>query len=131
MNMTRMHNNLQFKWNGKHKNKTKFKILIKAIIISQWYLTKATLVQFFFSLIDLFSVCDRDKRIDLQERTKPGSSMQKVWIEIFSPTENDKGKYTLEMFDGQETHKRSLDLSGQGTAAQNMWLEPENQSPQH
>lgn len=40
--------------------------------------------------------------------------MQKVWIEIFSPTENDKGKYTLEMFDGQETHSRSLDLSGQG-----------------
>lgn len=41
--------------------------------------------------------------------------MQKLWIEIFNPTENDKGKYTLEMFDGQETHKRSLDLSGQGT----------------
>uniref|UniRef100_A0A673JX38 Myomesin 3 n=1 Tax=Sinocyclocheilus rhinocerous TaxID=307959 RepID=A0A673JX38_9TELE len=57
-----------------------------------------------------------DKRIGLEERTKPGSSMQKVWIEIFSPTEKDKGKYTLEMFDGQETHKRSLDLSGQGRA---------------
>uniref|UniRef100_A0A673JQS7 Myomesin-3-like n=1 Tax=Sinocyclocheilus rhinocerous TaxID=307959 RepID=A0A673JQS7_9TELE len=57
-----------------------------------------------------------DKRIDLEERSKPGSSMQKVWIEIFGPTENDKGKYTLEMFDGQETHKRSLDLSGQAFA---------------
>lgn len=42
--------------------------------------------------------------------------MQKLWIEILNPTENDKGKYTLEMFDGQETHKRSLDLSGQGAA---------------
>lgn len=40
--------------------------------------------------------------------------MQRVWIEIFNPTENDKGKYTLEMFDGNETHKRYLDLSGQG-----------------
>lgn len=40
--------------------------------------------------------------------------MQKLWIEIFNPTENDKGKYNLEMFDGQETHHRSLDLSGQG-----------------
>ncbi|XP_016149831.1 myomesin-3 [Sinocyclocheilus grahami] len=58
----------------------------------------------------------KDKRIDLEERSKPGSSMQKVWIEIFGPTENDKGKYTLEMFDGQETHKRSLDLSGQAFA---------------
>ncbi|XP_017309001.1 myomesin-3 [Ictalurus punctatus] len=55
----------------------------------------------------------KERRIDLDERTKPGSSMQKLWIEIFNPTENDKGKYTLEMFDGQETHKRSLDLSGQ------------------
>ncbi|XP_076868595.1 myomesin-3 [Brachyhypopomus gauderio] len=58
----------------------------------------------------------KEKRIDQEERTKPGSSMQKVWIEIFNPTENDKGKYTLELFDGQETHKRSLDLSGQAFA---------------
>ncbi|XP_043117649.1 myomesin-3 [Puntigrus tetrazona] len=58
----------------------------------------------------------KEQRIDLQERTKPGSSMQKVWVEIFSPTENDKGKYTLEMFDGQETHRRFLDLSGQAFA---------------
>lgn len=58
--------------------------------------------------------CDREKRIDQQERTSTGSSMQKVWIEIFNPTDSDKGKYTLEMFDGQETHSRSLDLSGQG-----------------
>ncbi|KAI1894840.1 hypothetical protein AGOR_G00119890 [Albula goreensis] len=58
----------------------------------------------------------KEKRIDQQERTKVGSSMQKVWIEIFSPTENDKGKYTLEMFDGKETHTRTLDLSGQAFA---------------
>ncbi|XP_065155076.1 myomesin-3 isoform X2 [Paramisgurnus dabryanus] len=58
----------------------------------------------------------KEKRIDQQERMSPGSSMQKVWIEIFNPTENDKGKYTLEMFDGQETHSRSLDLSGQAFA---------------
>uniref|UniRef100_A0A671WC93 Myomesin 3 n=1 Tax=Sparus aurata TaxID=8175 RepID=A0A671WC93_SPAAU len=56
----------------------------------------------------------KEKRIDQESRTKPGSSMQKVWIEICNPTENDKGKYTLEMFDGKETHKRYLDLSGQG-----------------
>ncbi|KAL4657592.1 myomesin-3 [Arapaima gigas] len=57
----------------------------------------------------------KDKRIDQQERTRPGSSIHKVWIEIFGPTENDKGKYTLEMFDGTDTHKRTLDLSGQGS----------------
>lgn len=64
--------------------------------------------------MDLFSLPCRDKRIDQDARTKTGSSVQKVWIEIFNPTENDKGKYTLEMFDGNETHKRYLDLSGQG-----------------
>ncbi|XP_023271028.1 myomesin-3 [Seriola lalandi dorsalis] len=58
----------------------------------------------------------KEKRIDEEARTKTGSSMQKVWIEIFNPTENDKGKYTLEMFDGKETHKRYLDLSGQAFA---------------
>lgn len=56
----------------------------------------------------------REKRIDQEARTKPASNMQKVWIEIFNPTENDKGKYTLEMFDGKETHKRYFELSGQG-----------------
>ncbi|XP_034089137.1 myomesin-3 isoform X2 [Gymnodraco acuticeps] len=55
----------------------------------------------------------KEKRIDQDARTKPGSSVQEVWIEICNPTENDKGKYTLEMFDGKETHKRYLDLSGQ------------------
>ncbi|XP_034764439.2 myomesin-3-like [Acipenser ruthenus] len=55
----------------------------------------------------------KEKRIDGEDRTKTGSSIQKVWIEIFSPTEANKGKYTLEMFDGRETHKRTLDLSGQ------------------
>nr|XP_020445778.1 myomesin-3-like [Monopterus albus] len=58
----------------------------------------------------------KEKRIDQEARTRPGSSMQRVWIEIFNPTENDKGKYTLEMYDGKETHKRYLDLSGQAFA---------------
>ncbi|XP_062322120.1 myomesin-3 [Osmerus eperlanus] len=55
----------------------------------------------------------QEKRIDQDPRAKPGSSMQKLWLQILAPTESDKGKYTLEMSDGQETHKRSLDLSGQ------------------
>ncbi|KAM9310400.1 myomesin-3 [Pholidichthys leucotaenia] len=55
----------------------------------------------------------KEKKIDHEARARPGSSMQKVWIEILNPTESDKGKYTLEMFDGRETHKRFLDLSGE------------------
>uniref|UniRef100_A0A3Q1AWS3 Myomesin 3 n=1 Tax=Amphiprion ocellaris TaxID=80972 RepID=A0A3Q1AWS3_AMPOC len=56
----------------------------------------------------------KEKRIDQEGRARPGSSMQNVWIEILNPTESDKGKYTLEMFDGKETHKRFLDLSEKG-----------------
>ncbi|TRY72904.1 hypothetical protein DNTS_011798 [Danionella cerebrum] len=58
----------------------------------------------------------RDHRLDQGERYRPGSSMQKLWIDILDPTENDKGKYSLEMFDGQEMHTRLLDLSGQAFA---------------
>ncbi|KAJ8289220.1 hypothetical protein COCON_G00018790 [Conger conger] len=55
----------------------------------------------------------REKRIDQEARSRPGSSVQKVWIDVLGPTESDKGKYLLEMFDGLETHKRTMDLSGQ------------------
>lgn len=52
--------------------------------------------------------------MDQDVRTKTGSTVNKVWMEILNPTENNQGKYTLEMFDGSETHRRHLDLSGQG-----------------
>ncbi|XP_011603400.2 myomesin-3 [Takifugu rubripes] len=55
----------------------------------------------------------RDKKIEPSSRMRTGSSVQRVWLEIQNPTESDKGKYTLVMFDGTETHERSLDLSGQ------------------
>ncbi|XP_075897501.1 myomesin-3 [Nelusetta ayraudi] len=55
----------------------------------------------------------KDKRIDQDVRTKTGSTVHKVWMEVLNPTENNQGKYTLEMFDGSETHRRHLDLSGQ------------------
>ncbi|CAG6014633.1 unnamed protein product [Menidia menidia] len=57
-----------------------------------------------------------ERRIDQEARTKPETTIQRVWIEIFNPTENDKGKYTLEMFDGKETHKRFLELSQEAFA---------------
>ncbi|XP_024917238.1 myomesin-3 [Cynoglossus semilaevis] len=55
----------------------------------------------------------REKKIDQEVRRNAESSAEMVWINIFNPTDNDKGKYTLEMFDGLETHRRHLDLSGQ------------------
>nr|XP_015204681.1 PREDICTED: myomesin-3 [Lepisosteus oculatus] len=55
----------------------------------------------------------KEKKLGSEARTQAGSSMNKVWLEIFNPTESDRGKYTLEMFDGRDPHRRTLDLSGQ------------------
>uniref|UniRef100_A0A8C4SW84 Myomesin 3 n=1 Tax=Erpetoichthys calabaricus TaxID=27687 RepID=A0A8C4SW84_ERPCA len=46
------------------------------------------------------------------KRIKKGSSIHKVWIDIFNPTEADKGKYVLELCDDKQTYLRTLDLSG-------------------
>ncbi|XP_029475460.1 myomesin-3 isoform X2 [Rhinatrema bivittatum] len=54
----------------------------------------------------------KDRKLASTERLKSGSTMNQVWLHILSPTEADRGLYTLELFDGREIHKRSLDLSG-------------------
>lgn len=45
---------------------------------------------------------------------RAGSTMNQIWLHILDPTEADKGKYTLELFDGNSSHKLSTDLAGQG-----------------
>uniref|UniRef100_F6QLU9 Myomesin 3 n=1 Tax=Xenopus tropicalis TaxID=8364 RepID=F6QLU9_XENTR len=54
----------------------------------------------------------KDKKLSSTERVKSGSTVNQVWLHITSPTESDKGQYTLELFDGKDIHKRTLDLSG-------------------
>ncbi|XP_030074495.1 myomesin-3 [Microcaecilia unicolor] len=54
----------------------------------------------------------KDRKLAITERLKSGSTMNQVWLQILNPTEGDKGIYTLELFDGKEIHKRSMDLSG-------------------
>ncbi|XP_067867159.1 myomesin-3 [Heterodontus francisci] len=54
-----------------------------------------------------------EKSLESQERRRIGSDNQQVWLQIFNPTEADKGKYTMELFDGKQTHKRVLNLSEQ------------------
>ncbi|XP_055512003.1 myomesin-3 [Leucoraja erinacea] len=52
-----------------------------------------------------------NKTLESQDRRRIGSDNHEVWLQIFNPTEADKGKYTLEMFVGKLTHKRELNLS--------------------
>uniref|UniRef100_A0A8C0G495 Myomesin 3 n=1 Tax=Chelonoidis abingdonii TaxID=106734 RepID=A0A8C0G495_CHEAB len=52
------------------------------------------------------------KRLESGERLKSGSTMDQIWLHILNPTDSDKGKYTLEIFDGKDSHRLSTDLSG-------------------
>ncbi|XP_053124580.1 myomesin-3 isoform X2 [Hemicordylus capensis] len=53
-----------------------------------------------------------DKRVEGGDRRKTGTTMDQVWLHILDPKESDKGKYTLELFDGKEPRKLTADLSG-------------------
>ncbi|NWW70854.1 MYOM3 protein, partial [Climacteris rufus] len=55
----------------------------------------------------------KEKQLESRDRMKTGSTMNQIWLHILDPTEADKGKYTLELFDGSTSHRLSTDLSGQ------------------
>uniref|UniRef100_K7GFH0 Myomesin-3 n=1 Tax=Pelodiscus sinensis TaxID=13735 RepID=K7GFH0_PELSI len=54
----------------------------------------------------------KEKRLESGERLKSGTTVDQIWLHILNPTDSDKGKYTLEIFDGKDLHKLSTDLSG-------------------
>ena len=56
----------------------------------------------------------RDAKIAASERVKSGVTGEQLWLKINEPTEKDKGKYTMNIFDGKDGVKRVFDLSGQG-----------------
>uniref|UniRef100_A0A8C3MN73 Uncharacterized protein n=1 Tax=Geospiza parvula TaxID=87175 RepID=A0A8C3MN73_GEOPR len=49
----------------------------------------------------------KEKQLESRDRTRAGSTMNQIWLHILEPTEADKGKYTLEIFDGKSSHKLS------------------------
>ncbi|XP_043921501.1 myomesin-1 [Protopterus annectens] len=55
----------------------------------------------------------KESKISYTDRVKSGITGEQIWLKIKEPTDKDKGKYTLELFDGITGHKRTLDLSGQ------------------
>ncbi|XP_043398276.1 myomesin-2 [Chelonia mydas] len=55
----------------------------------------------------------KESKVSSSEKMRIGGSEEVAWLQISEPTEKDKGKYTFEIFDGKESHKRMLDLSGQ------------------
>uniref|UniRef100_A0A3B3YBI2 Myomesin 1a (skelemin) n=1 Tax=Poecilia mexicana TaxID=48701 RepID=A0A3B3YBI2_9TELE len=58
----------------------------------------------------------KDAKIAASERVKSGVTGEQLWLKINEPTEKDKGKYTMDIFDGKDGVKRVLDLSGKDRA---------------
>ncbi|XP_075272513.1 myomesin-1 isoform X2 [Opisthocomus hoazin] len=54
-----------------------------------------------------------DTQIRFTDRVKTGVTGEQIWLQINEPTPQDKGKYTMELFDGKTAHKKTVDLSGQ------------------
>eukprot|EP00062_Callorhinchus_milii_P009367 gi/632953103/ref/XP_007892223.1/ PREDICTED: myomesin-2 isoform X2 [Callorhinchus milii] len=54
----------------------------------------------------------KESKIASSEKCRIGGSSEQVWLHICDPADRDKGKYVLEIFDGKQSYKRSLDLSG-------------------
>ncbi|TKS79626.1 M-protein, striated muscle [Collichthys lucidus] len=55
----------------------------------------------------------KDAKIAASERVKSGVTGEQLWLKINEPTEKDKGKYTMDIFDGKDGLKRVFDLTGQ------------------
>ncbi|XP_034744104.1 myomesin 1a (skelemin) isoform X2 [Etheostoma cragini] len=54
----------------------------------------------------------KDAKIATSERVKSGVTGEQLWLKINEPTEKDKGKYTMDIFDGKDGVKRVFDLTG-------------------
>uniref|UniRef100_A0A8C3A1M0 Myomesin 1a (skelemin) n=1 Tax=Cyclopterus lumpus TaxID=8103 RepID=A0A8C3A1M0_CYCLU len=56
----------------------------------------------------------KDAKIAASERVKSGVTGEQLWLKINEPTEKDKGKYSMDIFDGKDGVKRAFDLTGKG-----------------
>ncbi|XP_072296951.1 myomesin 1a (skelemin) isoform X2 [Eucyclogobius newberryi] len=59
-----------------------------------------------------FGWLHKDAKIAASERLKSGVTGEQLWLHINEPTEKDKGKYTMDIFDGKDGVKRVFELSG-------------------
>ncbi|XP_019967641.2 myomesin 1a (skelemin) isoform X2 [Paralichthys olivaceus] len=55
----------------------------------------------------------KDAKMAASERVKSGVTGEQLWLKINEPTEKDKGKYAMDIFDGKDGVKRVFELTGQ------------------
>uniref|UniRef100_A0A8C6U8D7 Myomesin 2a n=1 Tax=Neogobius melanostomus TaxID=47308 RepID=A0A8C6U8D7_9GOBI len=61
----------------------------------------------------------KSSKIASSEKMRIGGTSEMAWMQICDPSDKEKGSYTIEISDGVQTHSRTFDLSGQGTAVHN------------
>uniref|UniRef100_A0A8C5NHV5 Myomesin-2-like n=1 Tax=Gouania willdenowi TaxID=441366 RepID=A0A8C5NHV5_GOUWI len=71
----------------------------------------------------------KDAKFSASERVQSGFTGEQLWLKINEPTEKDKGKYTMDIFDGKDGLKRVFDLAGKAweeslNLTGNVWGEP-------
>ncbi|XP_056277833.1 myomesin 1a (skelemin) isoform X2 [Pseudoliparis swirei] len=54
----------------------------------------------------------KDTKMSASERVTSGVTGEQLWLKINEPTEKDKGKYSMDIFDGKDGVKRTFDLTG-------------------
>ncbi|XP_038567700.1 M-protein, striated muscle isoform X3 [Micropterus salmoides] len=55
----------------------------------------------------------KDSKIASSEKMRIGGAAEMAWMQICDPSDKEKGHYSIEISDGEQTHTRTFDLSGQ------------------
>ncbi|XP_034056141.1 myomesin-2 isoform X2 [Gymnodraco acuticeps] len=55
----------------------------------------------------------KESKIASSEKMRIGGTAEMAWMQICDPSDKEKGKYSIEISDGVQTHARTFDLSGQ------------------
>lgn len=55
----------------------------------------------------------KESKIASSEKMRIGGTTEMAWMQICDPSDKEKGHYTIEISDGEQTYTRTFDLSGQ------------------
>uniref|UniRef100_A0A4W4F189 Myomesin 1a (skelemin) n=2 Tax=Electrophorus electricus TaxID=8005 RepID=A0A4W4F189_ELEEL len=58
----------------------------------------------------------KESKISYSDRVQCGVTGEQLWLKIKEPTNKDKGKYSIDIFDGKANVKKVLDLTGKNRA---------------
>uniref|UniRef100_A0A4W4F323 Myomesin 1a (skelemin) n=1 Tax=Electrophorus electricus TaxID=8005 RepID=A0A4W4F323_ELEEL len=83
-------------WDERGKDKT----MLNLTEAGEWLFNLACLCLF------------RESKISYSDRVQCGVTGEQLWLKIKEPTNKDKGKYSIDIFDGKANVKKVLDLTG-------------------